>query len=315
MMNHVTQRLAASAKLSSVSAQSRAGALPAMLRAAPIARRTLSTVPTQPRTRALPAVQEAAIGPVMPWSAHARAPRVSARATAATLRAMLLIVATALLVSPALVSAQGAPPARETPRPQDVDPGVNTSAPSQAPTRDTAAPVRDSRPEDIDPAVNTSAAAPANEDAGASSSTPAGAAGGGASARATGSGAANPSSTERAASTKPAVGPDGKPVRGKALDRLELDTTQITGNRELPKVLYIVPWKRSDLGDLTGKPVNSLVDEVLTPVDRDVFKRENRYYRALENAPANGTTAPSSGASPAGASESGNATPAARDER
>src|SRR5262249_17436869 len=37
----------------------------------------------------------------------------------------------------------------------------------------------------------------------------------------------------------------------------------------------------SDLGDLVGKPVNSLLDEVLTPVDRDVFQRENRYYRAL----------------------------------
>jgi hypothetical protein len=61
-----------------------------------------------------------------------------------------------------------------------------------------------------------------------------------------------------------------------------LDTTQITGNRELPKVLYIVPWKRSDLGDLVGKPVNSLLDEVLTPVDRDVFKRQNRYYDALK---------------------------------
>jgi hypothetical protein len=71
-------------------------------------------------------------------------------------------------------------------------------------------------------------------------------------------------------------------ARAKAQDRLELDTTQITGNRELPKVLYIVPWKRSDLGDLVGKPVNSLLDEVLQPVDRDVFKRENRYYDALK---------------------------------
>jgi hypothetical protein len=68
----------------------------------------------------------------------------------------------------------------------------------------------------------------------------------------------------------------------KAHDSIQLDTTQITGNRELPKVLYIVPWKRSDLGDLVGKPVNSLLDEVLTPVDRDVFKRENRYYDALK---------------------------------
>jgi hypothetical protein len=47
-------------------------------------------------------------------------------------------------------------------------------------------------------------------------------------------------------------------------------------------VLYIVPWKRSDLGDLVGKPVNSLLDEVLAPVDRDVFKRQNRYYDALK---------------------------------
>jgi hypothetical protein len=66
-----------------------------------------------------------------------------------------------------------------------------------------------------------------------------------------------------------------------AVDRLELDTTQITGNRELPRVLYVVPWKRSDLGDLTGRPANSLLDEVLAPVDRDVFRRQNRYYDAL----------------------------------
>jgi hypothetical protein len=79
-----------------------------------------------------------------------------------------------------------------------------------------------------------------------------------------------------------AAGQAPKAGTGKAQDRLELDTTQITGNRELPKVLYIVPWKRSDLGDLVGKPVNTLLDEVLEPVDRDVFKRENRYYDALK---------------------------------
>jgi hypothetical protein len=85
-------------------------------------------------------------------------------------------------------------------------------------------------------------------------------------------------------SASPAVdtsAPAAAPTRRAQNDRLDLDTTIVTGNRELPKVLYIVPWKRSDLGDLVGKPVNSLLDEVLTPVDRDVFKRENRYYRAL----------------------------------
>ena len=47
-----------------------------------------------------------------------------------------------------------------------------------------------------------------------------------------------------------------------------------------------MPWKRSDLGDLAGRPVNSLLDEVLQPLDRDVFQRENRYYDALKPAAA-----------------------------
>lgn len=68
----------------------------------------------------------------------------------------------------------------------------------------------------------------------------------------------------------------------KGPDRVELETTEITGNRELPKVLYIVPWKRSDLGDLVGRPANSLLDDVLQPIDREVFLRENRYYDALK---------------------------------
>jgi hypothetical protein len=66
-----------------------------------------------------------------------------------------------------------------------------------------------------------------------------------------------------------------------AIDRLDLGTTSITGNQELPKVLYIVPWKRSDLGDLIGRPVNSLLDEVLAPVDPEVFERHLSYYETL----------------------------------
>src|ERR1700680_1201581 len=52
----------------------------------------------------------------------------------------------------------------------------------------------------------------------------------------------------------------GSGARRKGRERLQVDTTAITGNRELPKVLYIVPWKRSDLGDIAGRPVNSLLD-------------------------------------------------------
>ena len=65
-------------------------------------------------------------------------------------------------------------------------------------------------------------------------------------------------------------------------DRVDLGTTTVTGNRELPKVMYVVPWKKSDIGDLVGKPMNSLLDEVLAPVDRDVFRREVIYYQSLQ---------------------------------
>ena len=65
------------------------------------------------------------------------------------------------------------------------------------------------------------------------------------------------------------------------MDELELGRTEITGNQELPKVLYIVPWQKSDPGDLTGKPVNTLLDEVLAPIDRTEFMRQVDYYSDL----------------------------------
>jgi hypothetical protein len=90
---------------------------------------------------------------------------------------------------------------------------------------------------------------------------------------------------DAAAQGEPAPAPSNRPAeparRGDA-DRIELGTTQITGNAELPRVMYVVPWKRAELGDLAGKPAKSLLDEVLAPVDRDVFRRQNRYYEALK---------------------------------
>ncbi len=65
------------------------------------------------------------------------------------------------------------------------------------------------------------------------------------------------------------------------LDRLQLDATAITGNQELPRVMYIVPWQDSGIGELSGRPVNSLLDEVLAPIDREVFQREVRYFDQL----------------------------------
>lgn len=64
-----------------------------------------------------------------------------------------------------------------------------------------------------------------------------------------------------------------------AEDRIELKGTSIIGNKELPKMLYIVPWKNSELPDMNVPPIESLIDEALSPVDRDSFKRKIRYYQ------------------------------------
>jgi hypothetical protein len=63
-----------------------------------------------------------------------------------------------------------------------------------------------------------------------------------------------------------------------AQDRADIDRTQIIGNRELPKVLYIVPWKKPLPGELAGRPLTSVLDEALAPVDRDVFRRQVNYH-------------------------------------
>ena len=68
-----------------------------------------------------------------------------------------------------------------------------------------------------------------------------------------------------------------------AEDKLKLEGTAIIGNQELPKVLYIVPWKKSEVPDMTEPPLESLIDEALQPIDREVFQRQVNYYHALHD--------------------------------
>jgi hypothetical protein len=168
-----------------------------------------------------------------------------------------LLTAALLVVAPGAWSQQTAPPTHDAPRPADLEPGVNTSAP---PPPDTSAPAHAAAPAPA--AAPTAAPVPKAVVSSKASKTDVA------------------SKTDTPTGDAKAAG--GKKGSGKAEDHLQLDTTQITGNQELPKVLYIVPWKRSDLGDLLGRPANSLLDDVLQPVDRDVFRRENRYYDALK---------------------------------
>ncbi len=67
-------------------------------------------------------------------------------------------------------------------------------------------------------------------------------------------------------------------------ERLELETAKVTGNRELPRIMAIVPWKKAPPGELPGRPARSLLDEALSPVDRLVMRREVRQREALQAA-------------------------------
>ncbi len=83
--------------------------------------------------------------------------------------------------------------------------------------------------------------------------------------------------------SRPAAGA----ARGAAAERtggvLALGATDITGNKELPKVMVIVPWKDSLGAGGVLKPTDSLLDEALEPVDRDVFQRRVHYYGQLKD--------------------------------
>ncbi len=65
-----------------------------------------------------------------------------------------------------------------------------------------------------------------------------------------------------------------------AKDAIALEGTTIIGNRELPTVLSIVPWKRARPGDRVARPFSSLHEETLAPLDPPVLRRQLRYFQA-----------------------------------
>lgn len=69
--------------------------------------------------------------------------------------------------------------------------------------------------------------------------------------------------------------------------KLKLQEEEITGAHELPRVLYIVPWKKTNPAS-DPLPMHTLVDEALSPIDVDVFKRQVHYYDLTHSSPKPG---------------------------
>lgn len=66
-----------------------------------------------------------------------------------------------------------------------------------------------------------------------------------------------------------------------AQERLEMQSTSIIGNRELPTVMYVVPWKPAEKIDLSTPAYRSVLDDALQPLERSSFRRQVKYYREL----------------------------------
>ncbi|MCW8880617.1 MAG: hypothetical protein OQK51_26445 [Kangiellaceae bacterium] len=54
----------------------------------------------------------------------------------------------------------------------------------------------------------------------------------------------------------------------------------VSGNKELPNVLYIIPWK-SNATPAALPRVTRLVDEIYAPVDPEVFQKQVKFYYQL----------------------------------
>ncbi len=71
----------------------------------------------------------------------------------------------------------------------------------------------------------------------------------------------------------------------RAEQRLDMEGAAIFGNKESPNVLYVVPWRPAKR--LTGMmpPEMSTLDELLVPLDRDVFRRRIDWYQTFGEKP------------------------------
>ena len=66
-----------------------------------------------------------------------------------------------------------------------------------------------------------------------------------------------------------------------AKDNLQLEIVTIRGNRKMPKVLYIVPWKRLK-NDSKGQKLvlHSLFEDAFDPLEPDAFKKRVEQFES-----------------------------------
>ncbi|MDQ7016386.1 MAG: hypothetical protein Q9N68_08425 [Gammaproteobacteria bacterium] len=62
-----------------------------------------------------------------------------------------------------------------------------------------------------------------------------------------------------------------------AEQRIELQST-IVGNKELPTITYLLPWKAAKPSELSEVKFGRVLDQELLPLERELFQRELNFY-------------------------------------
>ncbi len=66
-----------------------------------------------------------------------------------------------------------------------------------------------------------------------------------------------------------------------AQESVQLEGTEIIGNKELPRVLYIVPWKSVERFDIETPAIDSIMDQQLKRIERTAFRRKIHFYNVV----------------------------------
>lgn len=76
-------------------------------------------------------------------------------------------------------------------------------------------------------------------------------------------------------------------LRATAEERLQLDKTTILGNRELPRVTFVVPWADA-AADIPALSVKPEARPIAVPLDQESYRRRLDYMRQQQG-PIGGT--------------------------
>ena len=70
-----------------------------------------------------------------------------------------------------------------------------------------------------------------------------------------------------------------------AEQRIDLEGTAIFGNKESPNILYVVPWRKSNQIGPLAPPRMGQLDDILNPLDREVFRRQVNWHQTFGEKP------------------------------